>query len=71
MFERISYDGKSLKNYGEYMYAMRNRIVHDARSLTSQMSMMKEIVNLYERTTIMLLRDCEKLQMSSKKVRVD
>ena len=53
------------------MYAMRNRIVHDARSLTSQMSMMKEIVNLYERTTIMLLRDCEKLQMSSKKVRVD
>lgn len=71
LFERISYDGKSLKNYGEYMYAMRNRIVHDARSLTSQMSMMKEIVNLYERTTIMLLRDCEKLQMSSKKVRVD
>jgi hypothetical protein len=66
----IGYDCSKLKNYGQYMYAMRNRIVHETRSLINHMDKMRKVVDLYEKTTILLLKDSGKIKMSSKKVRV-
>jgi len=52
------------------MYAMRNRIVHETKSLINHMDKMKNVVDLYEKTTILLLKDSGKIKMSSKKVRI-
>ncbi len=70
LFVLIGYDCKDLNNYGEYMYALRNRIVHETRSLVAHLDKMKEIVDLYEKTTIELLKNSEKIKISSKKISV-
>lgn len=68
LFDAINYDHSKLCNYGEFMYAMRNRIVHENRSLVEHLDKMKEIVDLYEKTTIELIKNSDKIKMSSKKI---
>lgn len=68
LFDVINYEHSTLHNYGDFMYAMRNRIVHENRSLVEHLDKMKEIVDLYEKTTIELIKKCDKLKMSSKKI---
>lgn len=70
LFDDIGYDYSNLKNYGQFMYAMRNRIVHETRALTNHIEKMKEIVDIYEKTTMLLLKENDTIKMSSKKVKV-
>ncbi len=66
LFTSIDKDSSRLNNYQDYMYTLRNLIIHEMRNLLEHSEQMVEIVDCYEKLIFILLDEC-KLDKNDKK----
>ncbi|WP_321436885.1 hypothetical protein [uncultured Bacteroides sp.] len=59
LFILMGKDISRLRNFQDYMYALRNAIIHDMRNLLEYSTQMTDIAECYEKIIFMLLQECE------------
>jgi len=59
LFTSMGKEIRKLKKFQDYMYALRNAIIHDMRNLLNYSDQMTDIVDCYEKLIFILLQECE------------